>query len=176
MHKHSRIHSAGFTIVELLIVVVVIAILASISLVAYTGIQGRARDAVRANDIAQIKKALLLYDARYGGVVRPGVSGYTKPASEPGMAGWDVSTSASWLAFMRSSEGDMPVDPANVLPNTGTITGVGGNKIYSYYCYPAGHGSAYLYSPAAQLRYNTEAGVHVTEKFEITACLNQIPS
>lgn len=34
--------SSGFTIVELLIVIVVIAILATISVVAYTGIQSRA--------------------------------------------------------------------------------------------------------------------------------------
>lgn len=34
----------GFTIVELLIVIVVIAVLAAISVVAYAGIQNRARD------------------------------------------------------------------------------------------------------------------------------------
>ena len=36
---------SGFTIVELLIVIVVIAILAAISLVAYTGVQNSANDA-----------------------------------------------------------------------------------------------------------------------------------
>ena len=51
----------GFTIVELLIVIVVIAILASISIVAYNGIQQRARDNVRKQDIAQLAKALKLY-------------------------------------------------------------------------------------------------------------------
>lgn len=45
----------GFTIVELLIVIVVIAILAAISIIAYNGIQSRARDAQRSNDIATIK-------------------------------------------------------------------------------------------------------------------------
>jgi type IV pilus assembly protein PilA len=38
-----RTNQKGFTIVELLIVIVVIAILAAISIVAYTGIQARAR-------------------------------------------------------------------------------------------------------------------------------------
>ena len=56
----------GFTIVELLIVIVVIAILAAISIVAYTGIQQRARDAQRANDIATITKALELYYIDHG--------------------------------------------------------------------------------------------------------------
>lgn len=50
----------GFTIVELLIVVVVIAILAAISIVAYTGIQDRANDSVVQNDLANIAKQLQL--------------------------------------------------------------------------------------------------------------------
>lgn len=52
---------SGFTIVELLIVIVVIAILASISVVAYTGIQARGRDSVRKQDIASLVKATQLY-------------------------------------------------------------------------------------------------------------------
>ena len=53
----------GFTIVELLIVIVVIAILASISIVAYNGIQSRANDAALASDLRQIKSKLELYYA-----------------------------------------------------------------------------------------------------------------
>ena len=51
----------GFTIVELLIVIVAIGILAAITMVAYSGIQNRARDAVRTNDIKGVQKALELY-------------------------------------------------------------------------------------------------------------------
>ena len=54
---------SGFTIVELLIVIVVIAILAAISIVAYNGIQVRARDTDRASDISQIKKKIETYYA-----------------------------------------------------------------------------------------------------------------
>lgn len=50
----------GFTIVELLIVIVVIAILASISVVAYNGIQDRSRNSKVAADIGQIVKAIQL--------------------------------------------------------------------------------------------------------------------
>lgn len=62
----------GFTIVELLIVIVVIAILATISIVAYTGIQARARDNIRKSDLAEIKKALLLYNVDKGDWIETG--------------------------------------------------------------------------------------------------------
>lgn len=48
----------GFTIVELLIVIVVIAILASISIVAYTGVQERARQSKIDSDIRAILTAI----------------------------------------------------------------------------------------------------------------------
>lgn len=48
----------GFTIVELLIVVVVIAILAAITIVAYNGIQRRANESAATNAAAQAKKKI----------------------------------------------------------------------------------------------------------------------
>ena len=48
----------GFTIVELLIVVVVIAILAAITIVSYNGIQNSARQSKMNSDIATIMKAV----------------------------------------------------------------------------------------------------------------------
>lgn len=60
-------HNAkGFTIVELLIVVVVIAILAAIVIVAYNGIQSRARNSVRINDIKIAQKLIETYNAQNG--------------------------------------------------------------------------------------------------------------
>lgn len=51
----------GFTIVELLIVIVVIGILASISIVAYNGIQNRANNAIVKSDLSTIAKQIELY-------------------------------------------------------------------------------------------------------------------
>jgi prepilin-type N-terminal cleavage/methylation domain-containing protein len=56
MHKTK----SGFTIVELLIVIVVIAILAAISVVAYNGLQDRARATRANNDMATLHKAIKL--------------------------------------------------------------------------------------------------------------------
>lgn len=52
----------GFTIVELLIVIVVIGILAAITIVAYNGVQESARDARRKSDLDQISQLIQLYD------------------------------------------------------------------------------------------------------------------
>ena len=49
--------TSGFTIVELLIVIVVIAILATISVIAYNGLQNSAHDSVVQSDLTQFTKA-----------------------------------------------------------------------------------------------------------------------
>lgn len=53
--------TSGFTIVELLIVIVVIAMLAAISIVAYNGIQDRAARSTTTSAIASYTKAINLY-------------------------------------------------------------------------------------------------------------------
>lgn len=51
----------GFTVVELLIVIVVIATLATISVTAHNGIQSRARDVEREQDMTTVQKVLAMY-------------------------------------------------------------------------------------------------------------------
>jgi prepilin-type N-terminal cleavage/methylation domain-containing protein len=65
------IRSRGFTIVELLIVVVVIAILAAITIVSYNGIQNRAYDSSVQNDLENIAKQYEMYKAQSGANLYP---------------------------------------------------------------------------------------------------------
>jgi prepilin-type N-terminal cleavage/methylation domain-containing protein len=62
MVEHKKRHlNKGFTIVELLIVVVVIAVLAAITIVAYTGIQNRAKASAAETAASQVSKKLKVY-------------------------------------------------------------------------------------------------------------------
>tara|TARA_B100000378_G_scaffold251824_1_gene226767 strand:- start:15 stop:632 length:618 start_codon:yes stop_codon:yes gene_type:complete len=56
----------GFTIVELLIVIVVIAILAAITVVAYTGIQERTKNVAIQSDLRQVAQLIEAYAAENG--------------------------------------------------------------------------------------------------------------
>lgn len=58
--------SRGFTIVELLIVIVVIGILAALVVTTYTGIQKKARDTERKTDINAIHGQVEAYQAQNG--------------------------------------------------------------------------------------------------------------
>lgn len=64
----------GFTIVELLIVIVVIAILATITIVAYNGFQMKSRATVVADNFGKIEKGLRLYGIDAGGSWPPEAS------------------------------------------------------------------------------------------------------
>src|SRR3546814_525078 len=60
----------GFTIVELLIVIVVIGILAAITVVAYIGISNQAADAALKSDLRQMAKQVQLYIAEHDDLPR----------------------------------------------------------------------------------------------------------
>ncbi|AHB42067.1 PilE-like protein [Candidatus Saccharibacteria bacterium RAAC3_TM7_1] len=87
----------GFTIVELLIVIVVIAILAAITVVAYNGIQQRARDAQRLQDITSIAKALELYKIQN--------SSYPNAVGNS-VGGWEISSNPKWQSSVFAATGD----------------------------------------------------------------------
>lgn len=116
----------GFTIVELLIVIVVIGILATITIVAYNGVQNRAQDTRRVHDAQMIIGALEAYKTLNG----------TYPAAVPNdPSGWEVSktTPSTFLSSLKTSgaiSNLTPVDPINT-----------GSSYYKYFRYPAGNAS-----------------------------------
>jgi len=66
----------GFTIVELLIVIVIIAILAAITIVAYNGIQQRSRVTALWTSITQVNKSFRLYLTNKGDTTWPNDTGF----------------------------------------------------------------------------------------------------
>jgi len=81
----------GFTIVELLIVIVVIAILASITVVAFNGVQARAQDSHMRSAMNQLEKAILRWHVSSGERPRGGWSstvGVSGNNCVDGSGGW----------------------------------------------------------------------------------------
>lgn len=70
----------GFTIVELLIVIVIIAILAAITIVAYNGIQNRANDSSVQSDMRGLAQKIMQHEAINGEYPSTGSNGYVMPA------------------------------------------------------------------------------------------------
>ena len=68
-NKEKTAHSSAFTIVELLIVIVVIAILAAITIVSYAGITNRANDTSVQSDVSSLYKAIVLKKIESGNAV-----------------------------------------------------------------------------------------------------------
>jgi len=86
MHNKSR----GFTIVELLIVIVVIAILAAISIVAYNGIQTRAKTTSSKNAAVQIQKKIEIFNSVTGSYPSSNIANDLNSTSESSISGLGI--------------------------------------------------------------------------------------
>ncbi len=107
---NSWVKQRGFTIVELLIVIVVIAILAAITIVAYNGIQNRAKQSSAQSRLAQANKKILAYAV---------TNSDSYPAS---LAAAEVDNSDNGLQYSVNND---------VSPRTYGLTSTNGN--FSYY-------------------------------------------
>lgn len=111
-----RNKQTGFTIVELLIVIVVIAILAAITIVAYTGVQNRAYDTTVQSDLATFAKKMELIkvdDGTYPNSLTAAMSfSFSKSAYMSDNQGYTLrycynSSTDSYVLMARSKSGDM---------------------------------------------------------------------
>ena len=119
----------AFTIVELLIVIIVIGILATISIIAYNGITQKAKNTAIINAASQSLKMIEAYVAQYG--TYPYVSSGT---------GWLCATTDVTCTW-DSSGAVVPANPTfdtnmakiGVLPKSVPISGSNGNGLIVYY-------------------------------------------
>lgn len=105
----SRQSQRGFTIVELLIVIVVIAILATITIVAYSGVQQRAQYARQVAALDNIGQAIKLWEADNG----------TLGASGAGWNGQGFGTFVSTGNYPTTNPGYAPTSVQALLTNAG---------------------------------------------------------
>lgn len=127
----------GFTVVELLIVIVVIGILAAIVIVSYNGAQLRARNATRLSDIKVVEELLDTYYTQHGS--------YPQTTTNP-QSNWkaiDVYTDDN--CPNGSSQADWVPGLADKLPQSDQSYAVGADGKYGCYLY-ASNGTQYVLS------------------------------
>jgi prepilin-type N-terminal cleavage/methylation domain-containing protein len=123
--------SRGFTLVELLVVISIIALISSVVLATLNAARSKARDARRISDMAQVSKALELYRDSTG--TYPSITSqrdsscYTVGNSNVAVGQWDASlsplVSMGFLPYL-------PPDPQNIGSATGAVVP---NYCYVYY-------------------------------------------
>jgi len=120
----------GFTIIELLIVIAIIGLLATISIVALNGARQKGRDAKRVGDIRQVQTALELYfnDQNSYPVVASSLvlgSGNAAKLCDTGFVAAATTCTRTYMGIV----------PANPTPNgsayTYTSTGAGTSTAYT---------------------------------------------
>lgn len=113
----NKVASKGFTLVELLIVIVVIAILAAVTIVAYNGAQGRARDSARYSDVKNILDALELYHSQNGVFPANSPTMSTNPGgcAIGGSYSYSYASDGTWIKPLVSGKyiDSAPIPPVN---------------------------------------------------------------
>jgi type IV pilus assembly protein PilA len=105
----------GFTIVELLIVIVVIGILAALVITTYSGIQAKARNAKRQTDIQSLQTQIEAFFSQ---------NGYYPSNTDMNGASWRTTN-------MKSLDTNAMIDPS-ATSQTPTLATAPAAKVYSY--------------------------------------------
>lgn len=144
--------TSGFTIVELLIVIVVVAVLAAISVVAYNGIQQRARDTKRQQDVAQIAKLLQIYASNTSSPMWDG-SGCGASGNGQGWFNYQDGAPLSYPKSMMQCLIDAGVTSSVIRDDSISCEGTSCRAYMKYTCTQSGQTVTYIFT-------NLETGTH----------------
>lgn len=112
----------GFTLIEVLVAVTIIAVLVSIGVVSYSSVNKRSRDAKRRGDIEQLRSALEMYRADIGSYpVNPLVPNFD-----------DVSVLEDALVTTGTYMPSIPSDPKSTQEYRYKATNASGGNYYGY--------------------------------------------
>ncbi len=122
------ISKKGFTLIEILVVIAIIGLVASVVLVSLNNARKKARDARRLSDVHQIVLALNIYLDEKGE--------WPARTADACCDGWDQGPCESDNTFIQSLADEGIMSKVPVDPNGGSGTGCYG---YNYYVYGAGN-------------------------------------
>lgn len=150
--------SNGFTIVELLIVIVVIGILAAITIVAYNGIRARANDARMKSIVSQIDRGIMLWNTDSNELPKGGwgsTVAFNGTNCADGSGGW-INTGVYTCALEQLLRSNNYI-PAGIITgapvNKGYAGSTNGNRSFMFYpCSGQNQFALYWYleSPSAE--------------------------
>lgn len=136
----------GFTLIELLIVIAIIGILSATVLVALNSAREKAQDARRKSDLAQIVRALHLYNDKYGSYMGAG-SGY---GSGGNGSGWFNTAYAGTLGTMGEGLRNEGFTGAEIIDPTGARSASVNTRAHTYMKYTCSYGT-YVYASLSSL-------------------------
>jgi len=145
MSRLTNRKSKGFTLIEMLIVIVVIAILALIVIPRLLGAGRKAKEATLKGDLHQLRNAIQQFEADCGDYPLAIADLQTAPAGgSVGGTGIAIDVQGWQGPYLRTPDGNLPVDPFTgaadwtYVPNTGdvhsasTLTAINGDAYSSW--------------------------------------------
>lgn len=146
---HGWKNKNGFTIVELLIVVVVIAILAAITIVAYNGIQNRAKASAVQNTAVQVSKKIAIWQVDNPSQVPPSLAAAgIDTANSTSTYEYSPGTSPAWCTTVTANNISYFVSNTSTNPVAGACPGHssnGGAVVTNYATNPRAVGGGALW-------------------------------
>ncbi len=150
---HRQVGKRGFTLIELIVVIGIIAVLATMGISSYTSVRQDARNAKRKGDLKELQKTLEAYKARHGHYPPTDTTGahvsghkwhtncnYIHTLVVPNRPNKDEGTNLGWIPGLAPEFiPNLPTDPRSGRPNPersgGSTTQYGACAIAANNCY-----------------------------------------